>query len=121
MIEIKCDVCGAVIEMVATNGVTEATRSLDNLEKRCGGCGLEAQLAGWPAEFAALKKDYRTVKIPELKNFFIANLRQGFRKFAEARAQAYFGAQFDAAMPTIKDDVLALSNLPVTVTVQIGE
>ena len=117
---IKCDVCGAET-LHATSGNAVPTESWDNTEKRCGGCSLSDMLTGWPAELNRIKAQFKTTKLPELKSLTETSFKNAFKRYAETAARAYFGAEFDEALPTIKPDIQALLSTPLTITIAIGD
>lgn len=119
---VRCDLCNAVIasESRETLGVTTPTTCIPDTEKHCPACTLQARLDEWPAQLTELTQSFVTLRLEELKSFYTAKIRDAFVSYAQARAKAHFGSLYDQAVPTIQDEVLALRDTPMTITITFG-
>jgi hypothetical protein len=119
---VRCDLCNAIMadESKTTLGVTQATTCIPDTEKHCPACTLQARLDAWPAQLQALTNSFLTVRLEELKAFYVAKIREAFVAHAQAGAKAHFGSHYTAAVPTIQDEVLALRDTPMTITITFG-
>jgi hypothetical protein len=117
---ITCDFCGSPVQTLETAGKTEASKSVDDTEKRCSACTVKALRDAWPTIFPQVRQAFVSNRMPELKNFFVVNIKRAFVLYVKERAKAHFGSDFDTVWPYIKAEIEALSDTPITVTVSIG-
>ena len=117
---LRCDTCNTVLATHQTIGRTQPTTCIPDIEQRCAACSLDNLLASWPAKLNAIKSDFVANRMPEVKKHLEAMIRQKFMDYAKAGAQAHFGSSYDAALPSIQDEVLALKDTPMTITVTFG-
>ena len=118
---VRCDLCNAIIQTIDTSGVSDATTCIPDTEKICGDCTLTNRLADWPARLQEVKVSFVTGRMDELKDFFEASIRQKFVEYARQAAKAHFGPLYDSALPSIQDEVMALRDTPMTITVTFNQ
>jgi len=119
---VRCDLCNAIMadESRTTLGVAQATTCIPDTEKHCAACTLQGRLETWPAQLQTLTGSFVAVRLEELKSFYAAKIREAFVSYAQAGAKAHFGSLYTQAVPTIQDEVLALRDTPLTITITFG-